>query len=515
MDNKEAMKKRWAQYWTHPEYWVNDFFGDRLQLNNQQHEACVELGKLIDAKLKFVRGEKLTEAEALLAKKIGVSIMAGKGCGKDMFAAILICYFLTVFESPHVMGTANTGAQLKNVLWREISKVMSLSKPKDPDNPSGPTILQDVLVWQTEKVYYKEAQGQRWFAEARTISPHATTDEQAKSLTGRHEEVMFFVIDEAAGVPEPALNALEETLTGKLNLILMIFNPIKTSCFAVQSHQKNRSKWVALHWDTEKTVFKDEGMNRSMQARNKRIEDERGRDSNPFRVSVLGLPPLADSDALISYDWVMDAVDREIVPDIDEPVIMGVDPAAGGDKSVIVIRKGGKILEFITFNLSDTMQFVGRVVQAIGRYEPTAIMIDPIGVGKGVADRLIEQGYRVFEVDVRRTAYNSRFYRLRDELWWNLRKQFERGIISIPNNQDLIDQITAVKSAEPDSMGKERVISKKDMKKSIDGSSPDEADALCLTYVYGDEMFRQKVYDDEDEKKEKRRDLKRNPKTGY
>ena len=483
---------RWKQYHSRPELWFSDFFGDRLKLTNQQMEACIELGKLISAKMKFADGKDLTKEEEIYARKMGVSIMAGKGVGKDLFAAAIMCYFLCVFNDPHVMGTANTSKQLKNVLWREISKIMSLSSPADPQNPHGQTILQNLLEWQSEKLLWKEKKGHSWFAEGVTISPHATSDEQAKALTGRHAEFMLIVVDEAMGVPEPALMALEGTLTGKLNIILMIFNPFRSSGYAIDSQYKDKGKWVALRWNAENTVFPDESMNRAITARNELILEKYGKESNPYRIQVSGLPPVMDANTLIPWDWIMDAIDREIIPGETDPVLLGVDPAAGGDKSVIARRKGGKVYPFVRFRLADTMEFTGKVIQEAVNHDAESIFVDPIGVGKGVYDRLKEQGYKTISVDVRRTPRDiDRFDKLRDELWWTLRKQFEAGTISIPNDQDLIDQLGTVKSAQATSAGKEKIVSKNDMRKEM-GQSPDEADALCLTYLYDDVQLMRK-----------------------
>jgi phage FluMu gp28-like protein len=94
-------------------------------------------------------------------------------------------------------------------------------------------------------------------------------------------------------------------------------------------------------------------------------------------------------------------------------------------------------------------------------------------------------------VDVRRTARNEqRFVRLRDELWWKLREQFEKGNISIPDDSDLVDQLSSVKWSEQN--GRIKVQGKKEMKAN-GKDSPDEADALCLTFHYRDDTFRKDV----------------------
>ena len=148
------------------------------------------------------------------------------------------------------------------------------------------------------------------------------------------------------------------------------------------------------------------------------------------------------------------------------------------------------------------MELVGWVIQEASQNEDSIIFIDSIGIGKGVYDRLREVGQKAYSIDVRRNARSpERFLRLRDELWWNLREQFEKGIISIPNNKDLLDQLAAIKY-KPQSDGKIKVESKDELRRRGFGS-PDEADALCLSFAMPDNIFR-KQNEEKERYKEKK-----------
>jgi hypothetical protein len=81
---------------------------------------------------------------------------------------------------------------------------------------------------------------------------------------------------------------------------------------------------------------------------------------------------------------------------------------------------------------------------------------------------------------------------MRDELWWTVREKFESSAISIPDDKDLIDQLS-IMTYDTDT-GKIKVESKKSLK--IRGEhSPDEADALCLTYYMPDHSVAMKKQD--------------------
>jgi hypothetical protein len=504
-----ASVERARKWMTDPLLWVEDFFGDNIReaserggfevttrtgLTEQQENGLVELGKLIAAKLKVSKkGKRLTDEEKKYAKKIGISIMSGKGTGKDFFSALVSMYFLTVFENSKGLGTANTGKQLKNVFWSELAKIMSLAKKVDPTNPKSKTVLEDVFEWQSEKIFWKEKKGKQWFMEAATVNPNASSEEQAKALTGRHEDYMIFVIDEAIGVPEPALMALEDTMTGKLNIAVMIFNPFRSKGYAIDSQYKDSEKWVALRWNAEdcERVTKE-----SIE-----IKKAYGVESNTYRVSVLGLPPIADVDTLIPWDWIQDAIGRELEIPAEYPFIKGGDFGAGGDKSVICTRKGGQVYPFKCNNTQDSNALVDWVVNDFNNAEAAVFFGDVIGIGWGVMGTLRKEigGHKARSVDSRSKAMREdRFVNKRAEMFWTLREKFENNEISIPDNEALIDQLSVLKKKE-DNRGRIQIIKKSEIKKELkEGNSPDEADSLAMTYAFPDERY-MKVKDEDDE----------------
>ena len=476
--------KEWGQ---DPLLWVEDIFSDaiarkELRITTQQKQAFIAFGEIVRAKLKMDEGKELSDKERVLAKKFGLSIQSGNGTGKDCFAAIVILFFLFCYPHPKIVATANSAKQLRNVLWSEIKKWMNLSNKIDSEDPASKTILESLFEYQTEKIYEKGDGGATWFAEAVTINTKATDTEQAEGIAGRHARFMLIVVDEASGIAESVFNKFEATMTSPMNLMLIIFNPTRGKGYAIES--QNSPHWVALRWNAEDSeIVPKEHV--------ERIEEKYSKDSNPYRIRVLGLPPSSDTDSLIPYDWIMDSVDREI-DNKNEPSLMGVDVGAGGDKSVLLIRKGGKVESITRYNEEDTMKLVGHTAQKINSANVDATLIDIIGIGKGVYDRLRETGHRVFSVDVRRSArLDFRFQRLRDELWWKVREEFEKGTISIPNDKEIIDQLSSIKY-EIDPSGRVKIESKKQMK-SRGQHSPDESDALCLTFSVNDAIFRAKT----------------------
>jgi hypothetical protein len=250
---------------------------------------------------------------------------------------------------------------------------------------------------------------------------------------------------------------------------------------------------MCLRWDAEDSNLDDiTGGATQLRAGIEFYEKAYGRDSNPYRVRVQGLPPTSQADVLIPWEWVQAAVGRDIEQGKSSPIVYGVDVArSGDDKSVLLKRRGNVVEKILEFSKIDTMQLVGWVVREFAddrelNDAPAAIFVDVIGLGAGVYDRLNEMRYPAYAVNVANTAFDqSKYGRLRNELWWTVRKKFEAGTICIPEDKELVDELSTMKVHPPDSSGVMQVYSKAELKKQ-GYKSPNKADALCLTYALGD-----------------------------
>lgn len=108
-------------------------------------------------------------------------------------------------------------------------------------------------------------------------------------------------------------------------------------------------------------------------------------------------------------------------------IIMGVDPAAGGDNSAIVIKSGN--LQEIVFNqkLQNTMDLVGKIMEIYNKFKVDYIVIDKTGVGQGVFDRLRDLGYNCRGVAFGEKSEDSMFANLKAEWHWRERKWLLSG----------------------------------------------------------------------------------------
>jgi len=168
-----------------------------------------------------------------------------------------------------------------------------------------------------------------------------------------------------------------------------------------------------------------------------------------------------------------------------EPVVeFGVDVAGGGiDKSVIVSRTDHSVeILWETFG-ADTMELVGKVGQLIEEHNPSAVKVDATGIGMGVSDRLREiydEEMSVAFIGGAKAVEDERFFNTRAEAFWQLRERFEEDRISIPEDPELMGQLSTIRWTRRSD--RRILIESKDRMKKRGLKSPDKADALAMAF---------------------------------
>ena len=184
---------------------------------------------------------------------------------------------------------------------------------------------------------------------------------------------------------------------------------------------------------------------------------------------------------LIPHSWIMRAVNKKIKKSKGIRAI-GVDVARGGaNMSIIQRRIGMKVLMPLRLPMADTMETAGQTAIVADRFRARVIGIDSVGVGGGTFDRLDEQDYPVTEyVGGARAIDPDRFFNRRAELYWGIRECLERDVMSLPDDKNLISQLSSIRY-KIRSDKTIQVESKLEMKRR-GMKSPDEADALMVSF---------------------------------
>jgi hypothetical protein len=164
-----------------------------------------------------------------------------------------------------------------------------------------------------------------------------------------------------------------------------------------------------------------------------------------------------------------------------------VDVARFGDDSSTLIKRRGRVVTEMprSWRQFDTMQLAGAIKSEWDmspNSRPLLIAIDSIGIGAGVADRLMEQGLPVLAVNVSEApSTTGRYMRLRDELWVRAREWLEGRNVRLPRHERLRDDLVAPRYGFM-SDGRLQVESKQQMR-ARGLPSTDFADALNLTFA--------------------------------
>ena len=469
----DRLIKQYQKWRVDPLSWLQFAFPD-AEYTFQHLELIECYRRLIVAKLKRWNGAPLTAEEEADADKMGISIQSGHGVGKDCMSVQLGLHFICNFYNPKVICTAPAGPTLDTNLWPEFHKWIRQSD-----------YVSTLIQWQAEKIFWKEAGKAEWWIQKRTIPREASEDAKGVAIAGIHEDAVLYIVDEASDIPESVALAIEGCMTGPMNMMFMIYNPTRTNGYAIETHTKHRKWWMCLHWDGED--LHGQAPSWFDTKMHTRLAEKFGRDSDYYRMRVKGLPPTQSSDALIQMEWVLEAKTREFEPVNDDPLVIGVDVGGGGaDKSVLVVRRGPTVLEIREFKDIDDVQLGWKIEACLRDYlnewdKDFRIGVDTIGIGRGVYSYLTRTANlkHVYSINVaEKPAVENRFHRLRDQVWWELREAFQNGTIAIPDDDDLVGELTVIKWDEPN--GKIKVEGKPELKKR-GVPSPNKADALGIT----------------------------------
>jgi hypothetical protein len=166
--------------------------------------------------------------------------------------------------------------------------------------------------------------------------------------------------------------------------------------------------------------------------------------------------------------------------------LLGVDPARFGDDRTSLIWRQGRIAYGLqSYIKKDTMEVAGIVHRAIEDGKPDKVFVDIVGLGAGVYDRLVELGHGDILVGVNSgiTPLNAaKFTNRRAEMWSNMKEWLLEQPAQIPDSDSLHSDLCAPLYSF-DSKGRLKIEKKEDMKKR-GLRSPDEAEALLVTFYY-------------------------------
>lgn len=332
--------------------------------------------------------------------------------------------------------------------------------------------------------------GWRFPSESQIIGFSTDEPERLGGFSGPH---VLFIVDEGSGVDDEMMEAIDGNMAGGARL-LTIGNPTRRTGWFYHAFHSERSSWKLLHISSEDSPNVTGERNIPGLATPEWIEDmaqKWGRDSNWFRVRVLGEFPESDEDCLFPLAWLEAACDRwrdlDRAGALPDPDVLALDVAAGvgRDAGVIAAASGNVIVGLWASDQADTMEQTGRMYR--GWQAGRRLVVDADGIGAGVVHRLREMGAEVEAYQggegctLSDESDELHFVNLRAWAYWRLRELLDprNGYgVALPPDDQLIEDLYAVRY-KTTSTGAIQMEPKDAIRKRLH-RSPDKGDAVVM-----------------------------------
>jgi hypothetical protein len=416
-----------------------------------------------------VRARAFDGVHAVLPIRVAVS--SGRGVGKGALTAWLVNWIMSTRRNAVGTVTANTNEQLTEKTWAAIR-----------------TWTRRCLTahWFeiNSQVLYRKGYRDSW-----KVTPASCAPENSEAFQGQHNaaSTSFMIFDEASGIDEKIFAAAEGGLTDGEPMMFLWFNPTRNTGYAWRAvFGSGRDRWTTRVVDARTCAMPNQAFLAEW------LEDCGGdEDADFFRVHVRGLPPRADETQFIDRDRITAAQQNQVQVLAGEPLILGVDVSGGGAAwTVGRFRRGLDARSVPPFRLSgaqtvvdDRALLVATVAEAIRAQGPDAVFIDS-AFGSPLVTRLRELGFtHVIEVNFGATAVDKHDDNQRATMWRKLKDWLPRGAIDT-RAMDFKGRLATDLAAPGYHIRKNRlVIESKDSMAKRGVASPDDADALALTFA--------------------------------
>jgi hypothetical protein len=396
------------------------------------------------------------------------AISSGHGIGKSVMVAWLVDWIMST--RPHCQGTitANTFTQLETKTWAAIQRWTKLC-------------LTGHWFIVTSNRMYHPAYKDSWFC-----APQSSREENSEAFAGQHaaDSSSFYIFDEDSAVPDAIHEVAEGGLTDGEPMIFLFGNPTRTSGqFHKAAFGSMRDRWHPTIIDSRDSKFTNKAQIAEW------IQDY-GEDSDFVRVRVRGLPPAASDLQYIDSATVLAAQQRPAVAFADDPLLCGLDVARGGsDDCVFRFRRGhdARTIQAIRVpgeQARDSMRLVTLAGDILGRTfdgrSVDMLFVDGTGIGGPIVDRLKQLGHRnVVEVQFGAQSPDPKLANMRAFIWSKLRDWLPRGAIDADPRLEMDLTGPGYFHDKQDRL----VLESKEQMKKRGVDSPDDADALALTFA--------------------------------
>lgn len=332
-----------------------------------------------------------------------VAVSSGHGTGKSDMSSIITILYMLFHPMARVILVANKIAQVKaavfkylKINWKVICKRI-------------PWIRQYFVLTETE--FYEVTNKGVWCVLSKG---YRLGNEEA--LAGEHAKHMLYIVDEASGLSDKAIDVMEGACTEDDNRFLMLSQPTRNNGRFYDAHhrlswEKNKNNikdgvryWKSLIFNSEYSPWV------TLKYLASAAFKFGGRDSPQYMIKVRGLFPKVLQGYLISAADVDKGIKNTPTLDDDWGWVALADVGNGRDKSVLLIGKvsgNGLDRKFVPKSIQefdgaiDPIDFGRQIVAKItsNDYPNIVVAVDNGGVGSDTAKICEEGGLRVQRIN--------------------------------------------------------------------------------------------------------------------
>ena len=418
------------------------------------------------------------QAEVLAAARDGheqIAVRSGQGIGKTAVADVLGLWRALRAEGALVVVTAPSMRQVQDVYMMEMRRIVQKAHP----------VLKDIVSFTARKVFI----GRRGLDED-SDKEHwgilAVTATDPVNAQGYHQDQLTFIVDEASGVERPFIEQIQGTMSqkGGDRLLLLQGNPNHVDSVHYDAFHRYRAEW-SCH------VFNAEESPMVSPEHCKKLERQWGRDSNAYRVRVLGQFPNKDPNAVMSIEDLEACTKNDQLWAVKRKLgfkQFGLDFARFGDDESVKARVSGNALMDLSFYAKQEPSVVVKeAFQDQKRMDwkdrDCFYVADADGMGQGVMEILHNAGKNFLEFHTNGTPKDGGTYANRmTEAWFELAEKVRAREVYLPNDPELLEQLGNRLYSVRRTDGTLILESKDDYKKRTLRGSPDRADAVVMAF---------------------------------
>ena len=415
-----------------------------------------------------------------LVEQRRVSVRGPHGLGKTALVAWIVHWFALTND-----GTTDWKIPITASAWRQLTKFAM------PEIHKWARRLNWSVIGRLP--YNPRYELTQQSLRLKTGEAFALASDNSTMIEGAHASKILYIFDESKEIPVATWDSAEGAFSIGDTYWLSVSTPGEPSgrFYDIQARRPGYEDWFVRHVTRQEAIDAGRMSQEWAESRKKQW----GEQSAVYQNRVMGEFASSEADGVIPLTWVELANARwEEWNDIDPKPEMvfkcvAADIARSGeDKTVLALRCEDVITELRVTTKEDTMQTTGRIKGILDAYGGTAI-VDVIGIGAGVVDRLREMKHQVTpfnaseHTDYMDSAGELGFINCRSAAWWHMREMLDPANehnVALPPD-DLLTGDLVSPHWKVTSGGKIQVESKDDIKERI-GRSTDYGDAVVMAF---------------------------------